>query len=675
MNNILKNKLKNLPKQPWIYKFLNTDWKIIYIWKSVNLFNRVNSYFKVNAKLNFWKKKMVSEIIDLDTIIVNNEKESLILETTLIKKHKPKYNILMKDDKNHLYIKVTDEVIPRVIKTRLKTNNWIYFWPYISSSNVNNILKVVKKIFWYRSCNIEFDLVNSEKWKVNSNDKAFVYNNKLIIKSVNWLKIPCIDYYTKRCAWPCMLWEKEIIEYRNWIENIKNFINWDFKIVLDDLNKKMLLKAKELKFEEANLLKHDIESIKSLEENQIVRDYVEWDYDIINYIEKYDKFFIWLASIRNSKITDLKNYEVKTHLWESVEEILLEFIERELDLDEKQTLLLPIDLNLITFRYEIPKVWPKFDLLKFVYKNIYEYAYRKHIDSLSTKWFTKQTMKNLLSILWYKEINKDIIFECNDISHLSWTNTVASRSIIENWKPNKNKYRKFNIKTLENLKIDDFSSMKEIMQRRLKELIEKNNLPDLIIIDWWVWQLNSVIKVIEDFKNEWKWNIYFNDSEKIPVSSPRTEGSPEWLSEMQDDRVLINLKSSNELNINEIYSSSDLKLLESLQIVSIAKREEELFLPWIKDSIVLDKDSIELRLIQKIRDEAHRFAITFNKEKRLKSEKRNILESIPWIWQKTRSKLIKKYWNIDNLKNISHDELKCILNKNQIEALENHSII
>ncbi|MDD3302059.1 MAG: excinuclease ABC subunit UvrC [Candidatus Gracilibacteria bacterium] len=668
MNNTLKNKLKNLPRQPGIYKFLNTEGKIIYIGKSVNLFNRINSYFKPNAKLNFGKKKMVSEIIDLDTIIVNNEKESLILETTLIKKHKPKYNILMKDDKNHLYIKVTDEIIPRVLKTRIKTNSGTYFGPYISSSNVNNILKVVKKIFGYRSCNLDFiDYGTSTE----GNQKSSIQ-----IKSVNGLKIPCIDYYTKRCSGPCLLGEKEIIEYRNGIENIKNFINGDFKQILEDLNKKMLLKAKELKFEEANLLKQDIESIKSLEENQIVRDYVEGDYDIINYIEKYDKFFIGLASIRNSKITDLKNYEVKTHLGESVEEILLEFIEREINLDEKQTLLLPIDLNLITlFRYEIPKVGPKFDLLKFVYKNIYEYAYRKHIDSLSTKGFTKQTMKNLLYILGYKEINKDLVFECNDISHLSGTNTVASRSIIENGKPNKNKYRKFNIKTLENLKIDDFSSMKEIMQRRLKELIEKNNLPDLIIIDGGVGQLNSVIKVIEDFKNERKGNIYFNDSETIPVSIPRTEGSQEGQSENQDDRVLINLKSSNELNINEIYSSSDLKLLESLQIVSIAKREEELFLPGIKDSIVLDKDSNELRLIQKIRDEAHRFAITFNKEKRLKSEKRNILESIPGIGQKTRSKLIKKYGNIDNLKNISHDELKSILNKNQIEALENHSII
>lgn len=625
--------LKSIPKSPWIYEYFNKDWKIIYIWKSVNLFSRVNSYFNWKSKLNFAKKKMVSEIDKIETIIVNNEKESLILETTLIKKYKPKYNILMKDDKNHLYIKITDEIIPKIIKSRIKNNSWIYFWPYIGSNHVNNVLKIIKKIFWYRSCNIIFEK-NMSSWTWFSINKKVKYQFtdseinlewQIVIKSSNWTKTPCIDYYTKRCSWPCLLWEKEVNEYKKWIENIKSFLNWDFKKVVLNLQEKMLNKAKDLKFEEANSLKQDIESIKSLEENSIVRDAVDWDYDVINYIEKYDKIYIWLISIRDSKIVDLKNYEIETKLDETIGEILEYFIEREINLDEKKTLLLPIELKSTSIKnIEIPKAWPKHDLLKFAYKNIYEYAYRKHLDSLSTKWFTKQTMKNLLNILWYKEINKDIIFECNDISHLSWSHTVASRSIIENWKTNSSKYRKFNIKTLENLKIDDFSSMKEIMTRRLKEIIERWNLPDLIIIDWWIWQLSSVIKIIEEFKN-----------------------------------------------INDINYS----LLSKLQLVSIAKREEELYLPWINEPIILEKDSQELRLIQKIRDEAHRFAITFNKEKRIKSMKKNILEEIPWIWPKTRTKLIKTYWNIENLKWVSNEELKKLLSKNQIEALENHWII
>lgn len=687
---------KSIPKSPWIYQFFNKDWKIIYIWKSINLFARVNSYFNSKTKLNFGKKKMISEINEVKTIVVNNEKESLILETTLIKKHLPKYNILMKDDKNYLYIKITDEEIPKVIKTRIKTNSWTYFWPFISSGHVNNILKIIKKIFWTRSCNINFE-ASLSSWtnakdplnktidiKQGKRDSSLLSEwHKVKIKSTNLTKFPCIDFYTGRCSWPCLLWEKEIKEYKKAILDIKNFLNWDFKWVISSLHEKMLQKAKELNFEAANNIKKDIESIKSLEENQIVREYVKWDYDVINYLEKYDKLFIWLVSIRDSKINDLKNYEIETKLDETIEEVILEFIERELNLDEKQTILLPIEIEkskispLIWENYiEFPKIWPKLELLKFVYKNLYEYAYKKHLDSLSTKWFTKQTMENLLSLLWYEKINKNIIFECNDISHLSWSHTVASRSVIENWKPNKNLYRKFNIKTLENLKIDDFSSMKEIITRRIKELFEKWNVPDLIIIDGWIWQLSSVVDVIEEYKLAIlsSWTIVkdpLNKANKIKERSRNSSLHSEW---QINSTLYQGRKESNEHGdfVNE---NSKLITLNSLQLVSIAKKEEELFLPWVNEPIVLDKDSSELRLIQKLRDEAHRFAITFNREKRLKSEKKNILESIPWIWVITRKKLTKKYWNIENLKWINKEELKKILTKNQIEALENHWII
>jgi excinuclease ABC subunit C len=245
------------------------------------------------------------------------------------------------------------------------------------------------------------------------------------------------------------------------------------------------------------------------------------------------------------------------------------------------------------------------------YKNIYEYASKSHIESLKSKWFSKKTMKNLLDILWYKQINKNIIFECNDISHISWYHTVASRSIIENWKTNNSKYKKFKIKTLDYWKIDDFDSMREITTRRIKEIYKLKNTPDLIIIDWGKWQLSSVIEIIE--------------KEKI-----------------------------------------------KLQIVAIAKKEEELFLPNNKKSILLNKNSDELKLVQKLRDEAHRFAISFNRDSRNKSMKKNILESLPWFWPKTRKKLLNKYWSVEKLKNKKN--LSDILNKTQIQVLEDHGI-
>ena len=292
------------------------------------------------------------------------------------------------------------------------------------------------------------------------------------------------------------------------------------------------------------------------------------------------------------------------------------------------------------FLIEIPKIWTKLDLLKLTYKNIFEYATKSHLKSLSTKSYTKQTMINLLNLLWYKQVNKDIVFECNDISHFSGSYTVASRSIIENWKTNNSKYKKFKIKDLEEWKIDDFDSLREIIKRRLKELIKTNNLPDLIIIDWWKWQLSSVMQVIEEIKKE---------------NTPNTNSSL--------THQLSNIEN-NELN-----------LLNKLQLVSIAKREEELFLPYTKEPILLKKDSLELRLIQKIRDEAHRFAITFNRDSRIKAMKKNILESLPWFWATSRKKILKKYWSVEALKDISKEELALIINKTQIETLENHWLI
>jgi excinuclease ABC subunit C len=641
--------LKNIPKSPGIYKYFNAKWTIIYIGKSLNLKNRVNSYFNGTSKLNFAKKKMVSEIKNLEFIVTNNETESLILEHTLVKKHQPKYNILLKDDKNYLYIKITDEAIPKIITTRQKFWKWEYFWPYISGWHVRNILKTAKKLFWYRSCNIDFALP-LVKGGLGGISKEESGEREISIKNLNGTKIPCMDYYIKRCSWPCLLTRETISSYDNAIQKIKEFLSGNYTETIKILESEMKKKASELKFEEAKEIKESIESIQSLENTQIVRDFVDGDFDVVNYIEKYDKFFIGVIEIRESKITGYQNYIVEANLEESKKEILTQFIETTLakneENKEKITLLIPEEIQseyIESFRkyIEVPKIGAKLEILKLCYKNIYEYAYKKHLASLSTKSYTKQTQKNLLETLGYEVKNKDIVFECNDISHLSGSHTVASRSIIENGKPNPSKYRKFTIKTLPDGKIDDFASMREIFTRRLKELIEKRNLPDLIIIDGWKWQLWAVMQIIEEF-----------------YSSPLLKGeSEERAGGFQEEKQ--DIKS----------------LLSSLQICSLAKQEEEIFLPYQSESILLKKDSEELRLIQKIRDEAHRFAITFNRDKRSTAMKKNILESIPWIGPKTRAAVLKEYGSIWNLKDVPKTELKKYLNQKQIEALEDHGII
>ena len=550
---------------------------------------------------------MVKKIADIDFIVTNNETEALMLEATMIKKHLPKYNILLKDGKDHTYIKITREAIPRIMKTRIKTSSWDYFGPYLSTNYATNLLKIAKKVFGYRSCELYF--IQTDDW--------------LTIKNRS-IKIPCIDYYIWRCAGPCLLEQDKIDNYHRDMKDIKNFLGWDYKEILKDLNLRMLAAAKKLDFETAQSLKQDIESIKALQWNQIVRDGIDWDCDILSFIEKYDKFYIGKLEIIDSRITGFYTSEIENSLDESVEEIFNTYIYRKYFVEnpkKKRRIIVtdrvnlePKDFDFIKLEYA--KIWPRADLLKLCYKNTYEYANKKYLASLSTKNFTKQNMKNLLDMLGYAEINKDLVFECNDISHITWNHTVASRTVIENGKLNKSKYRKLRIKTLENQKIDDFNSMREVMQRRLLELEKLQNYPDLIIIDGWKWQLSSVMEMVE---------------------------------------------------------ASDLKW--TLQVVGLAKREEELFLPGQSKPIVLSKDSAELRLVQKIRDEAHRFAITFNRDSRIKAMKKNILEWINGIGPKTRKKIINTYGNVDNLRNVDRKELEAHLPKNVVAALEDHWLI
>lgn len=625
MENNLENILKNIPKLPWVYQFFDKNWKIIYIWKSVKLHSRVNSYFNWNWKLNFAKKKMVTQVFNIETVVTNTEIESLLLETNLIKKHKPKYNILMKDDKNHTYIKITNEIFPKVIKTRKKIKWWVYFWPYISTNYVNNIIKLSKKIFGHRSCNIVFEYEKNKK--------------EIIIKNLNWAKVPCLDYYINRCSWPCLLEEDKMRNYETSIENIKNFLSWNLEDVIKEVSEKMKKYALELNFEKASELKQNLEAISSLKDSQIITWLINSNCDVINYLEKYDSFYLSLIEIRENKITWIYNYEIKWEILEK-EEKVIHFIENHyLNNNKNIDVILweNIDFNEnilkeLNIKIEIPKIWEKQELLTLAYKNAFEFAYKKHLESLSVKWFTKKDMEELLKILNYKKINKDILFECNDISHISWNHTVASRSIIENWKTNNSKYRKFKIKTLKEWEINDFWSMREVTTRRLAEIKKTRFVPDLIVIDGWKWQLSSVMEIINNEKN------------KLNSIKDLDEESKNFL----DD-------------------------LNSMQLVSLAKREEELFLPWESKSIIIDKESNILRMIQKIRDEAHRFAITFNRDSRIKASKKSILEEIPWIWPKTRAKLLKEYWSIDSL--VLDENLKKILSKSQIEALENHWLI
>jgi excinuclease ABC subunit C len=615
--------LQNLPKSPWVYQMKDKGGKVIYVWKAKSLKSRVNSYFLQNAELTMAKRHMVDKITDIEILLCSTEVEALVLETNIIKHLSPKYNILMKDDKNLAYIKITNSSVPELIKTRQKIRDGgEYFGPYVSS--VEQSVRSLRKIFKIRNCRIKF----SWDW------------GRLAILDKAGKTIPCMDYYIWLCPGPCLLGSQNTESHASNISQVRSFLSWDTHSIFMDLQEQMYKKAKNFEFEEAQKIKETLEALQSLSEKQKVRDIVDGNIDILIKYEKYEKIYLAFTQVRKSQIIWVFRHEVS---WFSDDDIIVQFLTRQyLDNDDTPDILLLKeslwDAAFIEFlwdkniRIEYPKIGPKNDLIEFSFNQIREYAYKKELATLENKTLTREHMVNVLRHIGYIFPKKgEIVFECYDISHTDWHFTYASRVLITNGKPDPSRYKKYKIKTLQDGDIDDFTSHKEVMYRRTLEWLEQDNFPQLIIIDWWKWQLSSALAWIR----EWIYSFLSSKDDKWEITP----------------------------QIIDWYMP---------QICSIAKREEEIFIPGSKEAILFDKGTPEMMVLQKARDESHRFSITANKSARMKSMKKNILEELPWFGPVTRKKLLKIAGNIEEIKNLSLEELKTICTTSQIETLRDH---
>lgn len=597
------------------------DDKVIYVGKAKSLKSRVSSYFDRTGELTLAKKQMVGKIADIEIILCETEVEALVLETNLIKHLTPKYNILMKDDKNLAYIKITHSPIPELLKTRIKIKDGgEYFGPYVSS--VEQCVRAMRRIFRIRNCRMKF--ARDEKW-LRITDKA-------------GKTVPCMDYYIWLCPAPCLLEEEKVLIHNEHISQARSFLAGKSSTIISDLETEMLLRSKNLEFEKAQEIKETLESMKLLHERQKVRDIVEGDVDIFLLYEKYDKQYIALTQIRSSQIIGVFRHEITLGA-DDRDAIAVSFLMRQyLENDDIPDLLLLADtigdesfyefLKSSRISVEYPQIWPKKDILEFTRNQIREYAYKRQMETLEQKVLTREHMVHVLEKLWYDAPKKgEIIFECYDISHTDGHFTYASRVVIVNGKPDTARYKKYKIQTLDDGDIDDFASHREVMVRRTIEWLEMKNFPHLIIIDGGKGQLSSAVSWIQ----EGNWKFYH--------------------------QLWITLEEIN------------------LPICSIAKREEEIFLPERKDSILFEKWSPELMVIQKARDESHRFSIWANKSAHMKSMKKNILEEIPWIGPVTRKKILKLSWSVEWIKNISLDEIQKIVTKSQLQTLKDHGLI
>lgn len=546
---------------------------------------------------------MVKIIEKIDYIETKSGIEALMLETNLIKQNQPKYNVLMKDGKNLSYIKITDDKIPCLIRTRIKTKHGEYFGPYSQYFDTYSYVRFVRKLF-----------------KLGNHERIEKF----------WP--PCMDTYIGLCPGHCTGDKEKIRIYKNRLDEARDFLLGNQESAIVDLQTKMKQAAEKKAFEEAQEYKNLITQIQSTGSQQIVRDVITGDATIIVTLEKYNHLFMSCVTIKNSMIVGVHEFKITNPLEESPEILTSQAVMQYLTENKVKKLYTDVGIDTMPelknfinsekIDLRQPSRGEKVRVLEFAHTNLLNFAYQEEMSGLKNATLSKKTMIDLMKKLWFEtkelEQKKEIVFECFDISHSHGEHTVASKSVLVNGKPDPKRYKKYRIKTLATGRIDDFASMDEILTRRTLWAIRGEDMwPDMIIIDGGKGQLSHAVEAIK--------------------------------------------KVTHQSNIPPV--------------ISLAKRIEEVFLPQNSDPILLEKGSWELMILQKIRDEAHRFAINYNRSSREKSYTKTLLDEIPGIWPVARKKIFTAVSRIEELSSWSYEQAKNTFGKKTAETLQNHGII
>lgn len=564
---------ENLPKKPGVYIMRDANDEIIYIGKAKNLINRVRSYFR--EKLDRPKTQILMSHFDsLEYIVTNSEKEALILEATLIKKHRPRYNVQLKDDKRYPYVKITNEKYPRLIITRNITKNGIYYGPFTDVTSVKKTVKFLKSLFKIRTCrNMDGPCLNSQ---------------------IDLCYAPCSGEISKE-------------EYDEIINKIDLFFQGKYSVIVKNLKKEMAEAAENEQFEKAAVLRDQITSIEEIMEKQFV-DLVDddLDQDVIAIAPNDNEVVVIIMPIRNGKIVGRDDFLMSGSQYESNSEILFAFIQQYYGFNRhipKQILLNePIedtelleewlsDLRGNKVYIKVPMKGVKLRLVNMAQKNA---EIIKH---------QKKAMENsLIELKKYLKLDKlPRIIEGYDISNISGKFAVGSKVSFKDAKPNKKKYKRFKIETPGP---NDFAMMKELLTRRLK-MIDTDEEPDLIVIDGGKGQLGMACEVLD------------------------------------------------ELNLAHI------------PIIGLAKEFEEIYIPNSKRPIIIPKNNKALHLLQQVRDESHRFAITYHRKLRSDNISESSLDDISGIGKKRKINILKEFGTMDKVKNASVEELAKIKGMNE----------
>ncbi len=592
-NDYLRGIVENLPESPGCYQYLDKNGTIIYVGKAKALKRRVSSYF--NKEQTGKTRVLVNQIADIRYIVVDTEADALLLENNLIKNYKPRYNVLLKDDKTYPSICISNEPYPRVFKTRtIIPKAGTYFGPYSHIGMMYEILGFIKENYSIRTCRLAL-------------------NEESIAKGA--FK-PCLDYHIHRCLAPC-IGKQSHEDYLSQIREIREILKGNSRDVREELLQQMKELSESLQFEKAEAIKKKYIALEKLREKSEVVSSTIHNVDVFTIEAEEKNAYINYLHVTNGVINQAFTFEYKKKINETKEELLsLGIAEmRERYNSQSKEIIIPFDIELdlgdVTFT--IPQRGDKKKLLELSLMNVKQYKLDKlkQAEKLNPEQKNTRILKEIQEHLKLEKIPMHI--ECFDNSNISGTDAVAACIVFRNGKPAKDEYRKYNIRTV--VGPDDYASMKEVVHRRYTRLLEEEQeLPDLIIADGGKGQMEVIREVIED-------ELHLN----IPIAG---------------------LAKNDKHRTNELLYG----------------------FPTIK--IGLKQDSSLFRLLVKIQDEVHRFAITFHRDKRSKHQVASALDAIPGIGPKSKEALLRKFKSVRKIKEAEIGEIAEIIGQKKAEILK-----
>ncbi len=585
-----------LPADPGIYKYYDAGGTLIYVGKAKCLKKRIASYFTKNQN-SFKTIELVQKIDRIEFTIVDSEQDALLLENSLIKQYKPRYNILLKDDKGYPYLVIKKERFPRVFSTWKKYNDGsIYLGPFTSKGTIREVLSFIKQFIPLRTCKLNLSKENIDKQKFK----------------------PCLEYHLGNCLAPCAALQTEE-DYLDSLEQLKNMLKGNMSQLMGHLKKQMQSHAEALDFEKAAYLKNKIELLQTYQEKSVVVGKHFSNLDVFSIIKDGKLAYVNYLMVQNGSIIQTHTVPLEGKLDEPEDELLCFAIERiRADFNSLSTEIIvpyPIEYFDKNITITVPKLGDKKKLLDLSIKNVTYFTRELQLKKIlrlegKTDSEKKFVLTELQSYLQLQETPTHI--ECFDNSNFQGSFPVSAMVCFKDGMPSKKDYRHYNVKTVEG--INDFATMKEVVYRRYKRVKESGEpMPQLIVIDGGKGQLSAALESIEA-----------------------------------------------------------LGLTGSTTLVGLAKNEEELFFAGDSQSLKLPWDSDSLKLLRGIRDEAHRFGITFHRNKRSKGTFTTALENIEGIGPATREILLNQFKSVANIKKEPIQNIAALIGAKKAAALQKH---